>query len=179
MKSKKLKILPSKFNKEHTKEAIAERGEVFTPEPLVKEMLAKLPADHFTSATKTMLDTSCGNGNFLVKILELRMKHGIAHLDAISTIYGIELDLANAKECRERLSLGSTDKQIWKVLNHNIVCADNLDPLHEGWDKVGYMWDDADLEDRGYKKEKKRLEKKKEMVHHIATSENTEQFFET
>ena len=106
------------------------------------------------------------------------MKHGVTHSDAIATLYGIELDAANAKECRERLSLGSTDKQIWKVLNHNIICADSLDPLHEGWDKVGYMWNESDLEDRGYKKEKKRLEKKKKMAHHIAPVVNTEQFFE-
>jgi len=129
------------FTKDHTKEAVKERGEVFTPEPLVEEMLGKLPTDFFTSASKTMLDNSCGNGNFLVKILEWRMKNGITHLDAIKTIYGVELDPANAAECRMRLSLGSKDEEIWKVLTHNIICADFLDPKHVGWKDVGYMWD--------------------------------------
>jgi hypothetical protein len=107
----------------------------------VEEMLSKLPQEHFTSADKTMIDNSCGNGNFLVKILEWRMKNGISHLDSLKTIYGIELDENNAKECKERLSLGSKDDEIWKVLDHNIICANALDPKHKGWEKVGYMWE--------------------------------------
>ena len=130
------------FTKKHTKKAIKDFGEVFTPEFLVEEMLAKLPQDFFTTADKTMLDNSCGNGNFLVKILQWRMKNGISHLDAIKTIYGVELDAKNAEECRARLSLGSKDVEIWKVLNHNIICADSLDSQHVGWNDVGYMWDD-------------------------------------
>ena len=104
-------------------------------------MLSKLPTDYFTSAEKTMLDNSCGNGNFLAKILEWRMKNGLLHLDSLKTIYGIELDSVNADECRFRLSLGSKDKEIWKVLKHNIVCANALDANHTGWDDVGYMWE--------------------------------------
>lgn len=129
------------FTKKHTKKAIKDFGEVFTPEFLVSEMLNKLPQEFFTSAEKTMLDNSCGNGNFLVKILEWRMKNDISQLDALKTIYGIELDPKNTIECRERLSLGSKDPEIWEVLNHNIICANALDPNHEGWNNVGYMWD--------------------------------------
>lgn len=134
------------YTKEHTQEAVKQRGEVFTPESLVEEMLGKLPYDEFfKSADKTMLDNSCGNGNFLVKILQWRMQNGLSQLDSLKTIYGIELDPDNAKECRERLALGSTDPELWKVLNHNIVCANALDPNHPGWNEVGYMWDGPPL----------------------------------
>lgn len=129
------------YKKDHTKKAVKERGEVFTPEFLVEEMLNKLPQEFFTSASKTMLDNSCGNGNFLAKILEYRMKNGVSHLDSLKTIYGIELDPVNANECRDRLSLGSKDVEIINVLKHNIVCANALDPNHNGWNDVGYMWD--------------------------------------
>lgn len=129
------------YKKDHTKKAVKERGEVFTPEFLVEEMLNKLPQEFFTSASKTMLDNSCGNGNFLAKILEYRMKNGVSHLDSLKTIYGIELDPVNANECRDRLSLGSKDVEIMNVLKHNIVCANALDPNHNGWNDVGYMWD--------------------------------------
>lgn len=104
-------------------------------------MLSKLPDSFFRSADKTILDNSCGNGNFLVKVLEWRLKNGVSHIEALKTIYGVELDEANAQECRMRLSLGKTDKELWDVLNHNIVCADALNPNHKGWSKVGYMWD--------------------------------------
>lgn len=129
------------FTKKHTKEAKKDRGEVFTPETLCEEMLAKLPDIFFTSAEKTILDNSCGNGNFLVKALQWRIKNGVDHLDAISTIYGVELDEKNANEYRERLAMGSKDEKIWSVLQHNIICADALNPNHTGWDKVGYMWE--------------------------------------
>jgi hypothetical protein len=128
------------YEKEHTEEAKKERGEVFTPETLCEEMLGKLPDVFFTSAEKTILDNSCGNGNFLVKSLEWRLKHGVPFLDAISTLYGVELDEKNATECRQRLSRGSKDKATWDILNRNIICADALDELHPGWDEVGYMW---------------------------------------
>lgn len=134
------------FKKKHTKDAVKKRGEVFTPEFMVEEMLSTAPQEYFQSAEKTVIDNSCGSGNFLVKILEWRMKNGISHLDAIKTIYGIELDPDNAKECRERLSLGSKSKKIWDVLNHNIICANALDSLHEGWRNVGYMWDGPSAE---------------------------------
>lgn len=132
--------MDGKYTKNHTKEAKDERGEVFTPEHLVEEMLLLAPKEYFTTASKTILDNSCGNGNFLVKVMELRIKNGISHQDAIRTIYGIELDMSNTKECRERLSLGSNDTEIWRILNNNIVCANALDPNHPGWGDVGYMW---------------------------------------
>ena len=134
------------FTKDHTEEAVKQRGEVFTPEALVEEMLAKLPPEFFTAADKTMLDNSCGNGNFLVKILQWRMKNGISHLDAISTIYGVELDPTNTAECRTRLSLGSKNVAVWSILNRNIVCANALDPQHAGWTDVGYMWGDPEVD---------------------------------
>jgi hypothetical protein len=134
--------MDDQYKKDHTKKAIKDRGEVFTPESLVEEMLAKLPYDEFfKSAEKTMLDNSCGNGNFLVKILEWRMKNGIKHVDALRTIYGIELDSDNAEECRKRLALGSDDPSVREVLERNIVCANALDEKHPGWESVGYMWD--------------------------------------
>lgn len=135
------------YTKSHTKSAIKDRGEVFTPEHLVEEMLSKLPEETFTSHEKTILDPAAGSGNFLVKVLEWRMKHGITHKDAISTIYGVELDEENANDCRGRLSLGSTDEAIWDILNRNIICADALDENHKGWTKVGYMWDGPPLSD--------------------------------
>ncbi len=129
------------YKKKHEKKAIQERGEIFTPEHLVEEMLHTLPSEYFTDSTKTMIDNSCGNGNFLFKILEWRMKNGISHIDAIKTIYGIELDENNAKECRERMSLGSKNADVWNVLNNNIICASALDRTHKGWKSVGYMWE--------------------------------------
>jgi type I restriction-modification system DNA methylase subunit len=129
------------YHRKHTQEAIKQRGEVFTPVKLVDEMLDKLPQDQLCDATKTVGDISgCGNGNFLIRVLERRMTSGVSHKEALSTIYGVDIDANNVNECRERLALGSTSKEIWAILNHNIICADALDKNHPGWKEVGYMW---------------------------------------
>jgi hypothetical protein len=41
---------------QHTEEAIKQRGEVFTPTKLVKQMLGKLPRELFKDHSKTFLE---------------------------------------------------------------------------------------------------------------------------
>ena len=116
-------------------------GEVFTPLDLVKEMLDKLPQEEITNPDKIIGDISgCGNGNFLIEVLNRRIKAGVSYLAAIATIYGVDIMEDNIQECKDRLSMGSNDKRVWEILDRNIICADALDPKHEGWSKVGYMW---------------------------------------
>jgi len=124
-----------------TKARAKSLGEVFTPTFLVERILRRLPQDTFTDYSKTVLDNSCGNGNFIVEVMQWRMMNGISHKDAISTIYGIDIDEMNVNECKERLLMGKTDPDLKAIVNNNIICANALDPEHEGWYNVGYMWD--------------------------------------
>ncbi len=137
----------------HTEEAIKQRGEVFTPDKLVSDMLGKLHYSVFKDPTKTFLDNSCGNGQFLYAVLERKVwwliKDGgrpafKAHKQALSTIYGCELDPKNAEECRLRLLKGSQSKELRAIVDHNIITADALDPNHEGWKDVGFYWSKDD-----------------------------------
>ena len=69
-----------------------EIGEVFTPSELVNEMLDNLPQEEITNPDKVIGDiTGCGNGNFLIEVLNRRIKAGVSHLDAIKTIYGVDI----------------------------------------------------------------------------------------
>ena len=133
---------------EHTEEAIKQRGEVFTPTTLVNEMLDKLPPEVFTDPTKTFLDNSAGNGQFLFEVMRRKMMVNpskgrdffIRHRKALLTIFGVELDEKNAIECRKRL-LGKSDSiELKELLEHHIICADALDPKHPGWKHVGFYW---------------------------------------
>jgi type I restriction-modification system DNA methylase subunit len=138
--------------KEHTNESIKQRGEVFTPPELVNEMLNKLPYQVFKDESKTFLDNSCGWGAFLFAVMKRKMwwimKEGgcptfNAHKQALSTIYGCELDSKNAEECRLRLLNGSTSKELRAIVDHNIITADALDPKHPGWKDVGFYWENC------------------------------------
>ena len=99
-------------------------GEVFTPTPLVQEMLNQLPPDVFTDPTKTFLDPSCGDGQFLSEVLIRKMENGSTFEEALSTIYGVELMPDNVELCRERLLCGQ--EQYRHIVENNIVCADAL-----------------------------------------------------
>ena len=111
-------------------ERIKLNGEVFTPPQLVCDMLDKLPKETWYKG-KTFLDPACGNGNFLVEILERKLKRKHGPLDALRTIYGIELMADNVEECRIRiLKIIATHEEVTaehiQVVLTNIVCADAL-----------------------------------------------------
>jgi type I restriction-modification system DNA methylase subunit len=77
-------------------------AEVFTPSWLVAQMLDKLPMEVWTE-NKTFCDPACGNGNFLVAILERKLAKGHPPLEALRTIYGVDIMADNVAECRQRL----------------------------------------------------------------------------
>ena len=62
-------------------------------------------------------------------------------LQALSTIYGVELMLDNVEECRDRLlielpSLTPKEaKEARQIVNHNIICADALTFDFDKWEK--------------------------------------------
>ena len=140
---------------ERDKNRVKSTGEVFTPTPLVQEILNKLPLDQFTDPTKTFIDPSCGDGQFLSEVIIKKIENGSTYEQALSTTYGVDLMEDNCWECLRRLYMASTDqidkmdqdeashkypdyawapglKAIFKVTNEHysgitkIVCADGL-----------------------------------------------------
>ena len=85
-----------------SKERVKNLGEVFTPEILIFKMLDKLPLSSWKKE-KTFFEPSCGTGNILVAIFEKKIKHGSTPLEALSTIYGIDIMEDNVRESRRRL----------------------------------------------------------------------------
>ena len=93
-------------------------GEVFTPAPIVENMLDLLQDINYASK---FLEPGCGNGNFLVEIVrrkvatvtrlpEVSLAFKNANFDefdfkcviAAGSIYGIDIDKLNISEARER-----------------------------------------------------------------------------
>lgn len=106
---------------------VKKTAEVFTPTPLVQEMLDKLPQELFEDSTKTFLDPSCGDGQFLSEVVIRKMERSDCTLEqALSTTYGVELMEDNVKLCKERLAGPNPTQEILDILDKNIVCADAL-----------------------------------------------------
>ena len=109
---------------EREKTRVKATGEVFTPTPLVEEILDKMDPESFKDPTKTFLDPSCGDGQFLASVLYRKLHNGIDFETALSTIYGVDLMDDNVELCRERLLCGREDLR--HIVERNIVCHDAL-----------------------------------------------------
>lgn len=109
---------------------IKKTAEVFTPQYLVIEMLDKLEEENpelFTDPTKTFIDNSCGDGEFLGEIVIRKMERSGCSLEqALSTTYGVDLMEDNVEECKKRLAGPNPTEEILEILNKNIICADGL-----------------------------------------------------
>lgn len=116
---------------ERDKLRVKATGEVFTPTPLVQEMLAQLSPELFTDPSKTFLDNSCGDGQFLSEVLIRKLeslgKEEITENEfkqTLGTIYGVDLMIDNVDLCRERLLCGREDLR--HIVEQNIYQADAL-----------------------------------------------------
>ncbi len=131
-----------------SKQRIADHGEVFTPVWMVEAML-DLVKDECERIDSRFLEPACGNGNFLVRILQRKLaavelkfrksafeKEHYALL-ALMCTYGIELLADNIAECRanmleilaDYLSLQESDdlyQAASYVLSQNLVHGDAM-----------------------------------------------------
>lgn len=96
-------------------------GEVFTAEREVKAMCDLIP-----DWSGNVLEPACGNGNFLVEVLNRKIACGISRLQAAREIYGIDIQKDNVLECIERLS--EIVPEAREIFERNIVCGDFLRP---------------------------------------------------
>lgn len=85
---------------------VRDAGEVFTQPREVKAMCDLCEPD-ISNINKKVLEPTCGNGNFLVEILERKLaKAGTSHyraLIALTNVYGIDIALDNLEEARSRM----------------------------------------------------------------------------
>lgn len=103
-----------------SKENVKDFGEVFTPDSIVNDMLDLVdnalkeenisPEEYLA---KTYLEPSCGDGQFLIRILDRKLASivnntakenwELATLKALSTIYGVDIQSINVEQSKRRM----------------------------------------------------------------------------
>ena len=115
---------------ERDKLRIKQTAEVFTPTLLVQEMLNKLEKENptlFSDPTKTFLDNSCGDGQFLSEVVIRKMERSGCTLEqALSTTFGVDIMEDYVNECIKRLAGPNPTPEILEIVNKNIICHDAL-----------------------------------------------------
>lgn len=120
---------PQKLDNEivEIRSKVKELGQVYTPKKLVEKTLQDLEyirPNAFSNPKYTFCDSMCGNGKFLMSILEKKVSNGIDKKTALKTIYGVEIDNTSTEECRNNLLGEDTDLRY--IVDRNIVCADSF-----------------------------------------------------
>ena len=117
--------------------------EFFTPYSIVKRMCDKIPDSDWSDPKKTFLESSFGNGQFVVYIVWNRIQHGIDWQTALKTLYGLELMHDNVLECHDRvidllnkLGIEFDEQTARKIMKKNLVCADFFKWDFEHWKAI-------------------------------------------
>ena len=123
-------------------------AEVFTAEREVKDMCDLIPSEVWEDIDSRFLEPACGNGNFLVEIFERKLNRcesAQQGLNALRSIYGIDIQQDNVEESKQRLfdmfitqfpkAPAITAIIAAQILENNIICGDSLELMKEGKQK--------------------------------------------
>ena len=122
-----------------SKERITKNGEVFTPRSLVEKMMDKIPEEKWKDPNSVWLEPTFGSGNMLICMLERRIASGIEPIQAVKTLYGVELMQDNVDLCKDRIrevlraNKVKITKKVNDIIDHNFVCSDFFKWDFENW----------------------------------------------
>lgn len=124
-----------------SKERVRKYAEVYTPKWVVKMMCDNLPPEAW-DADHTILEPTCGNGNFLVEITRRKMQRSRNREEArkaLETVYGIDLLPDNVQESRERMQAVVNEffpgLDVSDILERRIIQGNTLEMMTEE-----YQW---------------------------------------
>jgi hypothetical protein len=147
-----------------SKQRVADHGEVYTAKREVNAML-DLVKEETERIDSRFLEPACGNGNFLVEILNRKMEavlrrhaknrfeYDLASAQAVSSMYGVELLPDNVETCRSRLFdqylntyrkhnsdevSPDLERCIRFLLKKNILCGDALTMLQQDGEPITF-----------------------------------------
>lgn len=97
-----------------SEERVNKFGEVYTPQDIVCKM-SDMVGESLYRMDKTVLEPSCGNGNFMVELIKRKMEGAIKEvkekggnfdlmtLKAVSLVYGVDIIVDNIEESKNRM----------------------------------------------------------------------------
>lgn len=114
--------------------------EFFTPYEIIKKMCDKISEEDWKNPDKTFLESSFGNGQFILAIIHKRLMAGVDLMTTLKTLFGVELMEDNVQETKHRI-LEMLDKMeieyhrpsVMRILNRNLVCSDFFKWDFENW----------------------------------------------
>ncbi|AXH72787.1 MAG: restriction endonuclease [Caudoviricetes sp.] len=128
-----------------TQDRIDSSGEIFTPPEIVNKMLDRVKPEDWSNPEITIIEPSCGDGNFVVKIIE-RFMEGLTEIiidpqDRFKHIIENQVFALDIMPDNINATLNRIDS-IWgyniRQYDHNIL---NKDSIEYDW-SFGQDWED-------------------------------------
>ncbi|TAG93163.1 MAG: methyltransferase domain-containing protein, partial [Bacteroidetes bacterium] len=114
-------------------------GKVYTPRFVVEKILSDIGFDNVDILGKTILDTSCGDGRFLVvvaeKIIQLSPEEYLQ--ENLEKIYGWDIDNQAIAYCIENLN--ELIKPLDMKVNWNIYAINSLEKIQDNTQKFDFI----------------------------------------
>lgn len=125
-----------------SKERISAFGEVYTPSWLVSDMCDLIPDQ--TAWRGNVLEPACGNGNILVEVVRRKLALGLTYQQTAETIFGIDIQEDNVKECIDRLEKMLPGTR--PTLERNVVAGNFLTKLTNEGKSIWFLPPDDDAQ---------------------------------
>lgn len=144
-----------------SKERVSDFGEVFTPPNIVNDMIKLIPDSCWENSSYIVFEPTCGNGNFVVQIVEKKIECGLTIEQAINTTFALDIQQDNIDECRKRVyeiclkneSNKNKLKRCCCIIVNNIkVTKDSLEFMKNGQFNDWKFFDEDPTNYKGVKK---------------------------
>lgn len=115
-------------------------NEFFTPYSIVKKMSDKVSEETWSDPDKNFLESSFGNGQFVVYIIYNKIMHGSTWYEALQHTWGVELLEDNVRETHQRIhnlfeqmDIEYDKEMAQQIMDHNLVCSDFFKWDFQNW----------------------------------------------
>lgn len=122
-----------------SRKRVRDFAEVYTPAHIVSDMCDLIPDDMW-EPERTFLEPTCGNGAFLAEIFRRKLKRCSTEaeaLTAIGSVYGVDIQLDNVQESRERMK--KIIAEFFPGLDASAILEKNIiqgDSLNANWEEL-------------------------------------------
>ena len=135
-----------------SKESVKDQGEVMTPSHVVDAMLDQIPLEAWKDPAYIFMEPCCGTGNFLVAVLEKRIKtlHNVEK--ALNTIIAMDINPDTLETARKRLlkrafrmkSTSAMNLRFTRIVYNNVfLVEDSIAYMRDGgFEEKKFAYDD-------------------------------------
>ena len=117
------KITPS------TPDRVKLYGEVFTPIELVDKILDSIPEGKVEDNNASIIDPACGNGNFLLRVIDRRYQSSGDLESSIKNVFGVDIQEDNIEELKHRIRelYGEEYQTVANLVDRNFIVGNFLE----------------------------------------------------